>query len=578
MESSLPLPSDCPVPAQTNRPEVALAAVRVVSWQAWLYALLALLPLGFVAHEVGLWVRNIPRWDEFDTVLDLLVALDSGAGAREMFQRLVSVQNEHRMVASRLLFAVSYWLFDGINFAALAAVGNLFLVAAMVPLLHAAQGMAARLRLAAIFGLIVFQLQHHENLFWGGASIDHFFVVLAAIAAVASLTRIGPWAVGLGCVWAFLATFSLAQGIVVWPVGLALLCLERRWHAAIGWAVAAAMAHALFLADFQVNPAHRLPAAGDLFEVGKYWLTLVGSSPALDDVKIAPWLGGIFVVATLFCLRRGCAAHERVGVAAIAWCLGAMGLIAWGRALISPEWAPLTSRYMILSSIVWAVLMGLVVERAVARFPRIAWWLPLTFIGLAAFNIAADFRHLGAGRVWARASESAARSYHRHGTFARATTSPYPDPERADALIAETERRGLYHLPPMEELTLPQPWQLTLEEPTEIADAVYFIEEASVTQGEAHVRGWAFRPDHTLRRGDLAVVFRSTDELFAFEPTPRLRPDVAEAHEQWDAAYAGFELRLPASKLPPGRFAIGICFAPRSDPEYMMTENTIVVP
>ncbi len=577
MESLLQLSFAGRLLRPAHRPTTA-TVVRRVPWGRWLYVLLAVLPLGFVAFQVGLWVRNIPRWDEFDTVLDLLVSLDSGASGREILARIVAVQNEHRMVVSRLLFAASYWLFGGINFAVLAVLGNLFCVAAIVPLLRDTQGVESRLRLAAIFALMVFQLQHHENLFWSGASIDHFFVVLASIAAVAAVTRTGPVAIAIGCGWAFLGTFSLAHGIVVWPVGMAWLCLERRWRAALGWTAAALVAHALFLAHFHISSAHRVPALGDLFIVGRFWLTLIGSSAALCDVEVAPWLGGVFLAVTVFLFRRGVAAPERVGLAAIAWCLGAMGMIAWGRALLSPEWAPLTSRYVILSSVAWAVLVGMIVERALVRSPRRAWWLPLTFMGLVAFNIAADWRHLGEGRVLARSSEMAARSYHRHGTFAKGPTRLYPDTAWADSLIAEAECRELYRLPPMDQLMLAQPLPLTLDEPAEIDDAEYFIEQVATEEGETRVRGWALRPDHTMRRGDLAVVFRSAAGLFAFEPTQRLRPDVAKAYERWDAAYTGFELRLPQAKLPPGTFRIGVCFTPRSDPEYMMTGNTIVVP
>ena len=89
------------------------------------YFLLAVLPACFLAWQVATWTRNVPNWDEFDTVLDLLISLDAGVERGEIASQVVSIQNEHRTVVSRSLFVLSYWIFGGINFIALAVVGNL---------------------------------------------------------------------------------------------------------------------------------------------------------------------------------------------------------------------------------------------------------------------------------------------------------------------------------------------------------------------------------------------------------------------------------------------------------------------
>jgi hypothetical protein len=305
---------------------------------------------------------------------------------------------------------------------------------------------------------------------------------------------------------------------------------------------------------------------------------LIGGSAALDHATLAPWLGGAFLVAVLLLARRAWKAGDRMQLATIAWCLGAMAMIAWGRALLSPPWAPITSRYMVLSALAWGLLLCITLEQFVVPSRWAGRWLPLVFAALVAFNLTADLAHLAEGRALARASEIAVRSYHRYGTFAKGMTKLYPDNARADALLAEAKRRGLYQLPPASRLTLPLSRPLALDAPTEIDDAVFYIDEVDTTPGETHVRGWAFRPDHTSHRGELAVVFRSAAGLFAFEPLPRLRPDVAEAFQRWDAAYAGFELRLPVAKLPPGQFSIGVCFTSLGEPEYMMTEKTVTIP
>src|SRR4051812_23251897 len=92
-----------------------LPAVRrpylLLSW-----VLLALVPVAYIATKAVVASRNIVFWDEFDTALDLILRINAGADSRELFHRFFAVNNEHRTVTSRLLFATSYWLTGTVNF------------------------------------------------------------------------------------------------------------------------------------------------------------------------------------------------------------------------------------------------------------------------------------------------------------------------------------------------------------------------------------------------------------------------------------------------------------------------------
>lgn len=570
-----------PVPSASLSPRSLHSATRIFGsahFQAWLYGLIVAIPLCFVALQVALWVRNFPNWDEFDSVLDLLITLDAGASGSEVLKRLFAVTNEHRTFASRLIFAASYWVTGGINFAALAVLGNLFLVATFAIVLAHVRDVGARWRLAAIFALVVFQLQHHESFFWAGASIDHFFVVLMALAAFATVGISGRLPLALGCAAAFFATFSLAHGLLVWPIGGALLAAQRRWRAAAVWAGVTALSVGLYFAGFQFNSGHPFPAAADLPRVIVFWLTLIGSSPAMDNLTIAPWYGALLVLSATFLVCHARQPRENFALAAIVWCVAAMALIAWGRTLLASEFGLVTSRYVILSSIAWALLIWLVAERALVRRPARPWWLVVVLVMLADFNVRANDAHRAAGRVHAQNMEQAALYFHRHGTFTAAPVPPYPDPARADALLRAAEERNLFELPPPESLVLAEVAPVLLEDPREIDDAVYCVDDFAVTATSIHVRGWAFRPNEPTRLGQHRVVFRTGDTVIAFQPFAQLRPDVAEAYERPDAIYAGFDLRVPREKLPlRGRLTVGICFEDRDGAEFMMTANTLTV-
>ena len=249
----------------------------------WL--LLAAAPVAFIASQVLLTSRNVPFWDDYDSVLGFLLHLDSGATWGDFFQRLFRFDSGHRTVTSRLLFVGSYWLTGGVNFHFINAVGNLTLVGLCALLIARTAGTAERVRMGVVLALGLFHLQHYEPFLWGGASIDHFQILLLAGGSLAALTMQSRNAVAAATLLAVLATFTLAHGCVVWPVGAFVLAHQRRWRVLGFWGGFAAAALAVFLHGFTLNPAH---VSGDFSAAGlarlmQFWLALLGGPLALGD-------------------------------------------------------------------------------------------------------------------------------------------------------------------------------------------------------------------------------------------------------------------------------------------------------
>jgi hypothetical protein len=131
------------------------------------------------------------------------------------------------MITSRLLFAFSWWTTGTVDFEVIGAVGNLFLVLLCLTLVISAGRIERRVRLGVILAAFMFHLQHYENLLWSGSSIDHFQVVALAVGAIVGLSRASKVGFGVAAVLAVLATFTLAQGLVIWPVGAFMLWRDR---------------------------------------------------------------------------------------------------------------------------------------------------------------------------------------------------------------------------------------------------------------------------------------------------------------------------------------------------------------
>jgi hypothetical protein len=88
----------------------------------------ALLPVVYMAVRTALVLRNAAYWDEIDTVLDFLLKLSAATTPHETYTQLFALNNEHRMVTSRVLVALSYWLTGTVNLAVLGVIGASFVV------------------------------------------------------------------------------------------------------------------------------------------------------------------------------------------------------------------------------------------------------------------------------------------------------------------------------------------------------------------------------------------------------------------------------------------------------------------
>jgi hypothetical protein len=528
---------------------------------------LALLPVVFVAMYVVASSRNIVYWDEFDTVLDLLLKLDGGMSRGEFFHRIFAVNNEHRMVTSRLIFAASWWATGTVDFRIIGGIGNLFLVTLCGTLVASAGTTERRVRLGLILAALMFQLEHFENLLWSGASIDHFQVVALAVGAIALLARGTAGALGGACFLGTLGTFTLAHGLVIWPAGAFLLWRERRWRSLAVWAGIALGAMLAFLHGFEINSGHRLATLdpAGIAHMASYWLSLIGAPLAMNYLSLAPWLGAGLLAATAWLAIRGAWRHEPVMTATLLFCLGALALIALGRSEVAG--GRLESRYMVLSTLAWATVIfaGLeAVTHPVWPFRRLAVCLPL----LVAFNVAANVSFAPKAESFVEGRDGAVLRYKQFGRDGRDPFRLYPLGERARQLLTDSAQRGVYRLPRM-------CTRAEVEDPHPSNRIQYYVDEMTASTNAIYISGWAAIPEETSRRGQIHLVFRSEHNFIVYTTVAQSRPDVATANSNPDWRLSGFRFAIGRWRLPPEDLQIGIMIVDGDDAEFVMTDHRL---
>ena len=530
-------------------------------------ALLALLPVAFIALGVIEASRNVVYWDEFDTVLDLLLTLDSGVDARGFFERIFAVNNEHRMITSRLLFVASWWLTGTVDFRVIGAIGNLFLVVLCVTLVVAAGTSERRLRLGLILAFLMFQFGHFENLLWSGASIDHFQVVALAVGAILLIARGTGCALAGACLLGVLATFTLAHGLVTWPVGALMLWRAQRRRALYTWIGVAGLAALVFLQGFEINSGHPMAAVSlaGLLHVLLYWLSLLGAPVALGYAGIAPFAGlALLAVAAVLGLR-GKWTREPLMLPVMLYCIGALALIAIGRSEVAG--GQLQSRYMVLSALAWAAVSFTTIEHAsnpVHPLRLLSVCVPL----LALFNVTSNLRFLPAVESFIEGRDDAALRFKQHGRVGSSPFRLYPVAERANQLLKEAAQRGLYWVPRMCVRT-------SIPDPKPSSRIAYFIDEMTADTPATYLSGWAAIPEEKSRRGEIFLVFRSPTTELIYTTVSMSRPDVATAHANPDWRLSGFRFAVGRWRLPAEELQVGILIRQGDAAEYIMTEHRL---
>jgi hypothetical protein len=351
--------------------------------------------------------------------------------------------NEHRIVLGRVEFLLEYRFFGGrYIFLFAVIVTSLLLTAA---LFAAVAWTATQDRLVSwgsfcVAAIALVSPAAWENLTWAfqGPFVQVFLFGVLAIASVVWAVRSrrrGMWT-AVAAVAAIAATYSLANGLLVWLVLLALalrLGLGTRRTSLL--AVAGALTAFSYLWHFQ--PVERHASYGESLshpvELAKYVLVYLGSP--LEQAGV--WAAGIagFVGVALCALLTGVAWRRHAMVATFGTGIAVFILLtavetAVGRLNLGTEQA-LSSRYATASFVFWLGLL-------IGFLPAMRAFAPLYLGAAALIALAVGFE--------ARPSRASLRSTvtgkeltvvaFRSGVTdtARTVTGTPPSPQVADAL------------------------------------------------------------------------------------------------------------------------------------------------
>ena len=369
-------------------------SVRASAQPLWAWVAVSI-PVILFAGVWQYYAVNVPKWDDH-ALRAYLYFFDQETTFSGKVYQLFRQHNEHRIVYDRLIATLDYWLFGKFSYVHLMVAGNMSLVGLLAVFSTVLLRQGKSLLYALPVALLLFNLSHWENMFWGMAALQNFSVVWWVILTVYLLSYQHHWTLAVST--AVLATLTSGNGLLVWPIGAVLLLLanpasrpspgaaatRRPGRLLLGWVFVALVVIALYFIGFE-KPAGNPPERGSLTDLLKGWLAFMGAAaealPAPSPLSTSIRLGGLMLLATLGAIGWGLARYRLpIGAAlqrlvrpatagsdrvipsidlffwgSAAFVLGTAAIVAWTRTGFGIDLI-ITSRYKIYSLLLLALL------------------------------------------------------------------------------------------------------------------------------------------------------------------------------------------------------------------------------
>ncbi len=185
---------------------------------------------------------NIPWLDDIENIpffLNQYLSSPSLYGRLESFLR---PNNEHRVVSARLIVFFYYLLTSEIDYRVLLFIGNLTVFGIFLLLARFHYKNKGQVGFLAPVAFLIFNLSFHSMTQMTIMSMQYQLVIFEVFLAFYLLVKPQKIFFFGACLVAILATFSMGNGMMVWPVGGVMLALQTRWRSFGSWLIIAILA------------------------------------------------------------------------------------------------------------------------------------------------------------------------------------------------------------------------------------------------------------------------------------------------------------------------------------------------
>jgi len=303
---------------------------------------------------------NIPIFDDYDAVLNFLnglVQLRTLSARASYF--LASQHCEYKLFFPHGLACLQFYLCGHVDFSLLSALANGLVLLLVILLwkifLPAHKNLVSRLTWFIPVSWLIFQLQYWETLNFATPGLQHIAGLTFSLSTIYLLVRGERWAFYSATACLILAVSSDGNGLLIVPIGMLILTLDRRYARAVSWLVVsggciAAYAYRYNVMSSQIDHQRSVISLVLRFRPA-YTLSFIGCAASFPYYyQAARLLLGILLC--IFFIYMGCRGYIRKNPT-VSYCvlflllsaIGATGLRSNFGAMILP------SRYTIYSAL-----------------------------------------------------------------------------------------------------------------------------------------------------------------------------------------------------------------------------------
>jgi hypothetical protein len=385
----------------TSKGELAL-------WRKALHIFLTFAPLVYLITLIVRYKVDIPVWDQWQFVPLLEKSFQGTLSLRDFWAQ----HNEHRLLFPRIIMLILARL-SGWNISYELATNLLLAFGLFVALAYQTKstlrsiGYVGTNWLIPITSLVVFSLVQLDNWLWGW-QIQIFLNVLAVIVGIILLaTPAFKWSRFLTALFlGVVATFSFANGLCYWPIGLLILFSvpNSKKTSVVLWTVAGLAVISLYFYNYH-RPPHHPPLWAALEQPMKYVsyvFSYLGAFVANSGII------GAFIAGSFGLLAWGCMIllliRRRFGLQALIPYVG-FSLYSMFSALVTGiaragfgSVQAITSRYTTISYLLWfsnvvflyLLIVGSYPEKEISEKSALTRFASFSALAIMVFQIASS--------------------------------------------------------------------------------------------------------------------------------------------------------------------------------------------
>jgi hypothetical protein len=325
---------------------------------------------------------SLPLLDDYEILLDFLNQMAEQKSISAKVSYFFAAQfNEYKLFLGHAICWLQYALSGHVSIEILCALGNGFVLLLAILLwkmfLPDHKVLVDRIALFIPVSWLLFQLEYVETLNWAGPSLSNLPVLLFSLGAIYFLVRGGDRAFWGALACLILAVASLANGLLVVPIGVLILVGDRSYARLVGWLVVSAGSIAAYAYHYNVMSSQSQARDSVLSTVIRprplYVLAFVGNAAAVPfeginhrvvvllSLLLGLLLCGFFVALAM----RGYYRRNQL----VSYCILYLLLTAIGVAGLRSSFGlaqSVSSRYQIYSALLLAFAWFAIAEEFVA--------------------------------------------------------------------------------------------------------------------------------------------------------------------------------------------------------------------